>query len=90
MVDKYKYLGTVFSKSGSFLHARKHKTEQAKKAMYLLIMRIKNIDLPIDLQLKLFDNTIFPILTYGCEVFGFKDRKMLEAIQIQFLHSLTH
>ena len=24
IVDKYKYLGTVFSKSGSFLHARKH------------------------------------------------------------------
>ena len=58
--------------------------------MYLLNMRIKNLDLPIDLQLKLFDNTILPILTYGCEVFGFEDCKMLEAIQNQFLRSLTH
>ena len=89
-MDKYKYLGTVFSKSGTFLHARKHVTEQAMKAMYLLNMRIKNFDLPIDLQLKLFDNTILPILTYGCEVFGFEDCKMLEVIQNQFLRSLTH
>ena len=58
--------------------------------MFLLNMRIKNLDLPIDLQLKFFDNTILPILTYGCEVFGFEDCKMLEAIQNQFLLSLTH
>lgn len=31
ITDKYKYLGTVFSKSGSFLNARKHVAEQAKR-----------------------------------------------------------
>ena len=89
-VDTYKYLGTVFSKSGSFLNARKHVLEQAKKAMYLLKIRIKNLDLPIDLQLKLFDNTILPILTYGSEIFGFEDCKMLEIIQNNFLRSLVN
>lgn len=58
--------------------------------MYLLNIQINNLDLPIDLQLKLFDNTILPILTYGCEVFGFEDCKMLEVIQNNFLRSLTH
>ena len=30
ITDKYKYLGVVFSKSGSFLNARKHLAEQLK------------------------------------------------------------
>ncbi|MCG8034442.1 MAG: reverse transcriptase family protein [Candidatus Thiodiazotropha taylori] len=90
IVDNYKYLGTIFSKSGSFLNARKHVTTQAKKAMYLLNIRIKNLDLPIDLQLKLFDNTILPILTHGSEIFGFEDCNMLEVIHNQFLRSLTY
>ena len=90
IVDKFKYLETEFSQSGSFLNARKHVTAQAKKPMYLLNIRIRNLDLPIDLQLKLFDNTILPILTHGCEVFGFEDCHMLEAIHNQFLRSLTY
>ena len=62
IVDKYIYLGTLFSKSGSFLSKRKHLVEQAKKAMYLLNTRIRNLELPVDLQLKLFDSTALPIL----------------------------
>ena len=44
MVDKYKYAGTVFSSTRSFLKARKHVAEQARKAMHLLQMRIKNLN----------------------------------------------
>ena len=57
IVDTFKYLGTIFSQSSSFLNARKHVTAQVKKAMYLLSIRIRNLDLTIDLHLKLFDNT---------------------------------
>lgn len=63
--DSYKYLRVIFSKSGSFLNARKHIAEQARKAMQLLFIRSNNLDLPLDLQIKLFDNMILPILTYG-------------------------
>ena len=31
---EYKYLGVVFSSAGSFLNARKHIAEQAKKSMH--------------------------------------------------------
>ena len=44
--------------------------EQARKAMHLLFMRANNLDLPLDLQLKLFDNTVLLILTYGSEISG--------------------
>ena len=68
ITDKYKYLGIILSRSGSFLNARKHLAEQARKAMHLLFLRANNLEIPIDLQLKLFDNTMLPILTY--ERFG--------------------
>ena len=90
IVDKYKYLGTYFSKSGSFLNARKHLVEQAKKAMYLLNIRIRNLELPVDLQLKLFDSTVLPILLYAADVWGFEDVKIIEALHNQFLRSITH
>ena len=84
IVDSYKYLGTVFAKSGSFLTARKHVAEQARKALFLLYTRINNLYLPIDLQIKLFDHTVLPIMTYSCEVFGFENVQILERIHTGF------
>ena len=67
IIKEYKYLGVVFASTGSFLNAPKHIAEQAKKAMYLLFMQINNLNLPLDLQLKLFDHTVMPILCYASE-----------------------
>jgi len=90
IVDNYKYLGVVFSQNGSFLKARSHLVVQAKKAMFLLYKRIFNLDLPIDLQLKLFDHTVLPILTYSCEVWGFENLDMIEAVHLEFLRKITN
>ena len=89
IVDKYKYLGVFFSKSRSFLHCRKHIVEQARKAMYLLFSRINNFYLPIDLQLKLFDHTVLPILTYACEIWGYENLDMIEKVHTEFLRNIT-
>ena len=89
IIDHYKYLGVYFSKSGSFLYARKHTAAQARKAMHLLYMRINNLHLPLDLQLKLFDNTVLPILTYGSEIFGYENLQILERIHNDFLRKIT-
>ena len=89
IVDNYKYLGVFFSRSGSFLTARKHVATQARKALHLLYTRINNLHLPIDLQLKLFDNTVLPILTYGSEVWGFENIEILERIHAEFLRKIT-
>ena len=78
IVDNYKYLGVYFAKSGSFLTARKHIAAQARKALYLLYSRINNLNLPVDLQLKLFDSTVLPILTYGLNYRIFKENVELE------------
>ncbi|MEW8548531.1 MAG: reverse transcriptase family protein [Candidatus Thiodiazotropha sp.] len=90
ITDNYKYLGVLLYKSGSFLKAKKHIVEQAKKAMYLLFMRIHNLELPLDLQLKLFDNTVLPILTYSCEIWGYENNEIIERIHLDFLRKITH
>ena len=87
--DEFKYLGVIFSKSRSFLKAIKHNVDHAKKAMHLLYKRIRNLHIPIDLQIELFNHTIMPILLYGCEVWGFQNIKLIENVQNQFLRSIT-
>ena len=89
ITDKYKYLGIYFSQSRSFLNARKHDVEQAKKAMHLLYCRTNNLNLPIDLQLKLFDHTVLPILTYACEIFSFENIEIIEKVHTSFLRKIT-
>ena len=88
ITDKYKYLGIILSRSGSFLNARKHLAEQARKAMHLLFLRANNLDIPIDLQLKLFDNTVLPILTYGSEIWGFENTDIIERVHLDFLRRI--
>ena len=85
IVDSYKYLGTTFSRSGSFLNARKAIAQQAQKALHLLYSRISSLQLPIDLQLRLFDCTVLPIMTYACEVWGHENLQILERIHLSFL-----
>ena len=68
----------MFSQSRSVLRARKHITEPGKKGMNFLMTRINNLDIPLDLQLKIFDYTIVPILTYGWEVWGYENVEIIK------------
>ena len=87
--DEFKYLGVVFSKNRSFYKAIKHNIDHAKKAMHLLYKRIRNLNIPLDLQIELFDHTILPILLYGCEIWGYQNTKLIENVKNQFLRSIT-
>ena len=89
VTDKYKYLGTLLFKSGSFINTKKHIAEQARKAMHLLFMRANNLDLPLDLQMKLFDNTVLPILTYSSEIWGYGNLEIIERVHTEFLRKIT-
>jgi hypothetical protein len=62
--------------------------DQARKALYCLHRKLRNISIPIDLQLKLFDTLILPILTYGCEVWDYENTKQLEKPHLQFCRNI--
>ena len=85
IIKEYKYLGVVFSLTASFLNARKRIAEQAKKAMYLLFMRINNLNLPLDLQLKFL--TIL-LCRYCAMDQKLLDLKIIETIHNEFLRKI--
>ena len=62
-----------FLRKTGFVQHIKYLSSLAKKSMQLLRKRIVNLHLPVDCQLKLFDQTIVPISLYGSETFGFEN-----------------
>ena len=70
-VDSYKYLGILFSANGNFHKCKVNLKEQAERATFALLNKCNTLDLPLDVQLDLFDKTILPIMIYDCEVWGF-------------------
>ena len=59
--------------------------DQARKALFGFYRKNRNLELHIDCQLKLFDNTIVPILTYGCEIWGYGDLTTIETVYTGFM-----
>lgn len=82
--DTYTYLGLIFNYTGTFCKGRDKLVEQSQKALYALYQKINNFPIPIDLQLKLFDALIVPILTYSSEIWGFEKLETVEKIHLQF------
>ena len=57
--------------------------------MLVLFKRIHNLNIPIDLQLYLFDRVILPVALYGCEIWGFENSQIVENLHNDFLRQIT-
>ena len=68
-----------FHKNGKFTYCMKQRVQVAKRAVFALRKDILLLNLSIDCQLKLFDQTILPILTNVCEIWGFEKLRMTGA-----------
>jgi hypothetical protein len=93
-VNNYTYLGIKITNNGKFTTCKENLSERGRKAMYKLKGLISCTDINKSLALKMFDQLVSPILTYGCETWGPldfiklyspKDTKILE----QFYSNLT-
>ena len=87
-VDHYNYLGIIFAKNSNFFKARKRLCDQANKAMFAILQKAKAMNLPLDLQLKLFDETVAPILLYGSEVWGYEEPTLIDSVQTKYIKYL--
>jgi hypothetical protein len=58
--------------------------DQANKALYALYRKLRNLAIPIDVQLKLFDSLITPIFFYSCEVWEFENKQGIEKMHLQY------
>ena len=72
------------SRTGSNIKTKKYLADQATKAMFLLLRKIKKLTLPFDIQIDLFEKCVKPILLYGCEIWGFGNIDVLERVQLKF------
>ena len=84
IVDEFKYLGVIFKSNGRFISAIKLLHEQARKAMYGIISKARTTDMPIDIQFKLFDTLVLPIMTYSCEIWGYENFVILGKLRLKF------
>ena len=73
VVDRFKYLGTMFYKNGCWNRTQKTLAEYGSFAMHNLNRLFQNITLFDNEKFKLFDCLIGPVLSYmyACEVWGF-------------------
>ena len=52
--------------------------------------KIRNLFLPVDCKLKLFDNTVVPILLYACEVWGYGDLNLIGKVHTAFMKHILN
>ena len=90
IVNEYKYLGIYLARSGAFAKAKKHIVDQANYALFSLQRKIRHLNLPIDLQIELFNKMIKPILLYGCEIWGHGNLESIERVQLKFLKQILN
>ena len=69
-VTRYRYLGLVFSASGTLNFAKQDCFNKAKKAYFKLRKDFLSFCPSIKTSLNVFDHTIQPILLYGSELWG--------------------
>jgi hypothetical protein len=84
VVDSFKYLGITFNYNNNFKLCKTTLLNQSSKAMYSLLCKARKLNLPIDLQLELFDYLVLPVLNYGCEIWGSENCKILENLHLKF------
>ena len=54
----------------SFCKSKSKLVNQGRKALHSILKKSRKLNLPIDLQIELFDTMVAPVLLYGCEVWG--------------------
>ena len=70
--------------NNTFAKAMNKQLDQGHRAQFSMLIKARNLDLPIDIQTKLFESIVCPILLYGSEVWGLTKIDMLEIFYIIF------
>ncbi len=61
---------------------------QGRRASFSMIAMSRKLQLPVDIQLQLYDTCIMPILLYGSEVWGFANTQNIEVFQNEYFKHL--
>ncbi|MCG8046921.1 MAG: reverse transcriptase family protein [Candidatus Thiodiazotropha taylori] len=85
IVNKFCYLGVVFTSGGSSFETQKTLAGQGLKAVFTLNKYLyKFTSIRPSHMLELFDKLVSPILNYASEVWGFYKATAVETVHVQF------
>ena len=56
--------------------------------MFSLLQKSRHLELDISVQIELFNLLVRPILTYGCEIWGYSGIEIVESLQLEFLKAM--
>ena len=85
IVNKFSYLGIVFTASGSFSEAQKCLAGQGSKGIFSMNKYLhKFTEIPVSHKLNLFRKLVLPIFNYGSEIWGFVKGDAIERVHLQF------
>ena len=88
-VKHFKYLGFILSSSGSFSKGISDLAIRGNRALFGLKKIIhENPYMSVDIQINLFHSLVESVMSYSCEIWGFKEAEELEKIHIGFLKSI--
>ncbi len=59
--------------------------KKATSAIYSVIGTIRKYELPVDIQLQMYNSMIVPIATYACEIWRNETIREIEIFQTTFL-----
>lgn len=84
VVSHYKYLGITFNYNGRFRKGELELKEQAQRAMYSIIGTCRKFDLPVDIQIEMFNSMVLPVMTYASEIWGHYIIRDMEILQMKY------
>ena len=87
-VHEYTYLGITFNYNANFKKAIGKQISQARKAMYSLLVKADNLNLPPDVTVSLFNQLVLPILLYGSEIWGAENLEHVEVFYRKFIRKI--
>ena len=90
IVYSYKYLGVHFNYNGKFTVAKNDLCCKGSRAMFSLLRKCKQLQLPIDIQLQLLDVLVKPVVLYGCEVWAHEGTEVVEKLHLRFCKLFCH
>ena len=84
VTDQYKYLGLIFNFNGKFNKAKKLLYDKGTRAMFALLRRGRQLQLPVDIMIYLFDTLVKPVLFYGSGIWAHEGTEILEKLHLRF------
>ena len=80
--DSYKYLGLVLNAYLDYSVTAKYVAKSATRALGLLISKFKQSGgMPFDVYKKLYDTTVWSVISYGAAVWGMKEYSVINTGQ---------